>query len=180
MHDHTGPELKHAYIKLVDHLKAAGLKTKFQCIDNECPKDLKKLMHQEGIDFQLALPNEHQCNAVEHAVRTWKNHFIAILCGVDEHFPLKLWLYLVPQAELTLNLMHGSHINPKLSAWAQLFGNYDYNCTTIGPLGCLVQDDEMASTHDSWAPHASDAWYTGPALDSYQCFKVFMIELWNE
>jgi hypothetical protein len=48
----------------------------------------------------------------------FKNHFIAGLCSTDRDFPLHLWDWLVHQATLTLNLMRGSRINPKLSAWA--------------------------------------------------------------
>jgi hypothetical protein len=33
---------------------------------------------------------------VERAIQTFKSHFIAILAGVDENFPLQLWDWLVP------------------------------------------------------------------------------------
>jgi len=38
-------------------------------------------------------------------------------------------------SRLTLNLMQGSCINPNLSAWAQVYGNYDFNRTPIAPPG---------------------------------------------
>jgi hypothetical protein len=64
----------------------------------------------------LPPPGIHRRNAAERAIRTFKNHFIAGLCGVDQYFPLHLWDRLLPQAILTLNLLRGSRINPKLSA----------------------------------------------------------------
>ena len=33
----------------------------------------------------------------------------------------------LPKAELTLNLLQGSRLNPKLSAFAQLRGRFDFN-----------------------------------------------------
>ena len=46
-----------------------------------------------------------------------------------QELPLHLWDRLLPQALLTLNLLRGSRINPKLSAWAQVNGLFDYNRT---------------------------------------------------
>jgi hypothetical protein len=42
------------------------------------------------------------------------------------------------QAVLTLNLLRGLRINPKLSAWAQINGPYDCNSTPIEPPGIQV------------------------------------------
>jgi hypothetical protein len=59
----------------------------------------------------------HRRNRAERAIRTFKNHFLAILAGVDKSFPPYLWDLLLPQAELTLNLLRQSAINPKILAW---------------------------------------------------------------
>ena len=71
-------------------------------------------MASEGIDYQLVPPGVHRRNAAERAIRTFKNHFIAGLCSTDKNFPLHLWDQLVPQAELTLNMLRGSRLNPKV------------------------------------------------------------------
>jgi hypothetical protein len=92
-------------------------------------------MHEQEVDFQLVPPHLHQCNAAEWAIRTWKNRFIAGLCTVDPLFTLHLWDSLLPQATVSLNLLRASRLNPKLSAYAQLFGNFDYNRTPIAPPG---------------------------------------------
>ena len=79
-----------------------------------------------------------------------------------------LWSHTTPQAEFTLNLIRGSRINPKLSAWEQIEGRYDYNATPIAPPGtkCLAHN----KTRGTWDPKATDAWYLGPALHSYRCY----------
>ena len=128
----------------------------------------------EKIDFQLVPPGLHRRNAAERAIRTFKNHFIAGLCSVDKHFPLHFWDKLLPQAELTLNLLRGSRINPKLSAYAQLHGAFDFNRTPMAPPGIRVLVHVKPSDRTTWSPHGEDGWYTGPALESYRCYVVWI------
>jgi hypothetical protein len=54
---------------------------------------------------------------------------------VDPTFPLKLWDKLLPQATITLNLLRKSRINPRMSAYAQLNGHFDFNRTPLAPPG---------------------------------------------
>jgi hypothetical protein len=42
--------------------------------------------------------------------RTFKNHFIAGLSSADDQFPMRLWDRLIPQAEITLNLLRQSRV----------------------------------------------------------------------
>ena len=116
-----------AYKIVHARLCAAGLRPKLQRLDNECSDVLKEYMTAEDVEFQLVPPHVHRRNAAERSIRTFKNHFIAGLCSADKDFPIHLWDRLVPQAELTLNLLRGSRINPKLSAWAQIHGIFDFN-----------------------------------------------------
>ncbi len=156
-----------AYQVAHHRLCQAGLCPKLQCLDNEASRALQDFLTDEGVDYQLVPPHLHCHNAAERAIWMFKNHFIAGLCSVDHQFPIHLWDQLIPQAELTLNLLHGSRINPKLSAWAQLHGLYDFNRTPIAPPGMRVLVHEKPSIHRTWALHAVDGWYLGPALDSY-------------
>jgi hypothetical protein len=129
---------------------------------------LKAFLRDENIDFQLVPPGLHRRNAAERAIRTFKNHFIAGLSSVDKNFPLHLWDKLLPQAEITLNLLRGSRINPRLSAFAQLHGPFDFNRTPIAPPGIHVLVHIKPAERTTWSPHGADGWYTGPALDSYR------------
>lgn len=155
-------------------LVQAGLRPKLQRLDNECSDILKQFMSVEGIDYQLVPPAVHRRNAAERAIRTFKNHFIAGLCSVDPEFPLHLWDQLIPQAEITLNLTRTSRINPKLSAWAQLHGTFDFNRTPLGPPGSRVVVHDKPANRTSWAPHGLDGYYLGPALESYRCYRVWI------
>ena len=53
-------------------------------------------------------------NAAEHAIQTWKSHFIAGLSTVDLTFPVTEWDRLVKQGKITLNLLQNFRVNPRL------------------------------------------------------------------
>jgi hypothetical protein len=152
----TAACIKTAFETIHQRLCKAGLRPAFQRLDNECSDILKEFMKQEKIDYQLVVPGSHRRNSAERAIRTWKNHFIAGLCSVDKNFPLHLWDRLLPQAELTLNLLRGSRINPKLSSWAQMHGTFDYNRTPLAPPGIGVLVHEKSADRTTFSPHASD------------------------
>jgi hypothetical protein len=162
-----------AYTNVHKQIKAAGLKLDFQIMDNECSQLLKTYMTTNHIDFQLVPPANHIANAAEHAIQTAKNHFIAGLCSCPSNFPLNQWDKLVPQAELTLNLMRGSRMNPKQSAWEQIHGHFDYNRTPLAPPGMNVMVYEPVNQRGSWGSHATEGHYIGPALESYRCYKIY-------
>jgi hypothetical protein len=174
MRSRTGPCILTAFQGIHARLVAAGLRPQLHRLDNECSAALKTFLRESDIDFQLVPPRLHRRNAAERAIRTFKNHFIAGLCGVDKNFPLHLWDKLLPQAELTLNLLRGSRINPKLSAHAQMHGNFDFNRTPLAPPGIRVLVHIKPSERTTWSPHGTDGWYTGPALESYRCYTVWL------
>jgi hypothetical protein len=137
---------------------------------------MKSYFNSSKIKYQLAAPGQHRTNAAERAIRTFKNHLIAGLCSVDNDFPIHLWDRLIPQALVTINLMRGSRINPKHSAWSQLFGPYDFNKEPIAPPGIKVLVHVKPENRATWAPHAEEGWYIGPANEHYRCYRVYMTE----
>ncbi|KAI2490112.1 Reverse transcriptase (RNA-dependent DNA polymerase) [Fragilaria crotonensis] len=177
MRSRTGPCILAAFQAIHARLVAAGLRPQLHRLDNECSVALKTFLRDAEIDYQLVPPRLHRRNAAERAIRTFKNHFIAGLCSVDKNFPLHLWDKLLPQAELTLNLLRGSRLNPKLSAHAQMHGHFDCNRTPLAPPGIRVLVHIKPSERTTWSPHGADGWYTGPALESYRCYTVWLWKL---
>jgi hypothetical protein len=100
----------------------------------------------------------------EHAISTFKDHFIASLCSTDPLYPLNLWDKLIPQSNITLNLLHCLHINPQLLAYAQVFGAFDFNKTPLAPPRTCVLVHEKPDIWQSWDPQVLDTWYLGPAM----------------
>jgi hypothetical protein len=114
---------------------------------------LSNYLTKQGTDYQLAPPHNHLWNNSERAIQTFKNHFIAGLYSVDPNFPLKLWDKLLPQATITLNLLIKSRINPRMSAYAQLNGHFDFNRTPLAPPGTRVIAHDKPDQQASWDPN---------------------------
>ena len=176
MKNKSGPEILAAYQRAHKMFTERGLRPLLQKLDNEASDALQQFMTAEGVDYQLVPPHIHRRNAAERAIRTFKNHFVAILSSTDLQFPLNLWDKMLPQALLTLNLLRGSRINPNLSAWAQVHGAFDYNRTPLAPFGTRVLVHEKPSVRATWAPHAVEGWYLGPAMNHYRCYRVWITE----
>ena len=113
-----------AYTKVYKCIQEAGLHVDLQYLDNECSELISNFLKSQGVTKQHVVANNHRANAAERAIKTAKCHLISGLCTTPSNFPLPIWDKLLPQAELTLNLMQGSQMNPKLSAWAQFDGPY--------------------------------------------------------
>jgi hypothetical protein len=154
-------------------LVSRGLRPRLQRLDNEANNLLKSFVTAEDIDFQLAPPGIHHRNAAERAIRTFKNHFISGLSSTDPHFRIFLWDKLIHQATLTLNLLRQSHINPKLSAYAQLHGQFDFNRTPLAPPGTRTVKHIKSDKRNSWAMHGELTWYVGPAMEHYRCYHLY-------
>jgi hypothetical protein len=107
-----------AYITIMMRLAARGLSVHLQILDNKASAAYKEaITFKWNASFQLVSPVMHCRNQAEHAIRTFKDHFLAILAGVNSAFPPYLWDLLLPQAKLTLNLLRQATLNPQISAW---------------------------------------------------------------
>ena len=170
----TASEITHVFQSVIQYLHAQGLRPRLHTLDNEASSILRDYLRSEDVEYQLVPPHIHQWNASECAICTFKNHFIAGLESTDPNFPLSNWCRLLPQAELTLNLLHASRLNPILSAYAQLEGTFDFTRTPLAPSGTRVIIHEKPTNRQTWAPHGTDGWYLGPALNHYKCYRVWV------
>ena len=149
-------------------------------LDNECSQDLKDAFTKYQIKYQRVPPKEHRANAAERAIRTFKNHFISVLCAVDSKFPLCEWDRLLPQTTLTLNLLRSSRVHPSLSAHASLFGQFDFNRTPLAPMGTQIIAHTPAETRTTFGEHGKVGWYIGPSLEHYRCWKCYFTDTMHE
>jgi hypothetical protein len=131
-------EIKTAWLKMHLTLTRHGSTPNLYILDNEASSELKNAMIKYKVNYQLAPPHIHRQNAAERAIQTFKNHFLAGLATADPAYPVAEWDRLLPQAVLTLNLLRNSRVNPKLSAYAYLFGNFNFNKTPLAPPGTKV------------------------------------------
>jgi hypothetical protein len=99
---------------------------------------------------------------------------VAGLSSVDPAFPLHLWDILLPQAEITSNLLRTSRLHPQLSAAAHFHGLVDYNKTAFAPPGCRIIAHEKPGKRRAWAPHGQHGYSLGPAMYHYRCQNVYI------
>ncbi len=122
-----GRDDKRAYKNIINRMRLAGLGLKKHKLDNKAMEAFKQFIQEQQMQYKLVPPGNHQCNQAERTIKTFKAHFILILAGVDNKFPLSLWcLVLHKPTELTLNLLCQLKVVPKISAFAHVQGPHNY------------------------------------------------------
>ena len=165
---------KEAYLPAIEFFASKGFKPRFEVLDNVLSAELAEAMRSLDIQPRLVPPGNHRVNIAEREMRTAKNHLISIVASCDPQFPARAIPLLFPQAEMTLNMLRRSRVNPSISAYEQMHGPYDFNRTPMAPPGtrAVILDDP--SVRASFAPHGTDAFYIGPAMDHYRCYSFYI------
>jgi hypothetical protein len=174
MKSHSASEWVKAYDHIHQELTAKSFKPKLQTLNNEASAALKHFFTANDVKYQLVPPHCHHRNAAERAIRTFKEHFVAGLASVDPNFPLHQWDRLLPQAEITLNLLRTSRLHSQLSAAAHFHGLVNYNKTAFASPGCKIiahekpRKDELGHPTDNmdilWAQECIT---TGVKMSTY-------------
>jgi hypothetical protein len=119
-------------------------------------------------DMELVPPGFHQRNAAKVAIRNFKVHFLGVLDGVADNFPLSLWDRHLPQTKITINLIRQSYATPNVSAYAHLSGLFDYNKMQLAPMGCEAQVHKKTDRRGTWAYHLVDGWHLFTSPEHYR------------
>ena len=177
MKDRTKQSYLHAHREGTAWFEQRGYAPTFQRMDNETSIEFSNYLQSKNIQVDLAPPHMHRRNKAERAIRTWKNHFIATLAGVDPSFPMCVWNELIPQAEITVNLLRPSPTHPRQSAWEGINGAYDFDAHPLAPPGTAVTIHEKPKQRTSWGKHGIQGFYVGPTLQHYRCYSVWVTHL---
>jgi hypothetical protein len=165
-----------AYKAIYEMIELKGFVIRFNIMDNQASKVIKKFLTPKQCELMLVEPNNHRVNAAERAIQTFKDHFVSALATTDSDFPLQLWDRLTQQVVTTLNLLRPSRIDPTKSAYEALHGPYDWNRFPLAPPGCKAIIYEAPESRTSWGSRGTDVWYLGPLLDHYRCNHYFVPE----
>jgi hypothetical protein len=87
---------------------------------------------------------------------------------------MHLWERLLPQAEITLNLLRTSRLHPQLSVAAHHHGLVDYNKTDFDLPGCKIIAHDKPGKQRTWATHGQHGYSLGSALHHYRCQNVYI------
>ena len=163
-----------AYNNIMKRIRDNQHHVDLQILDNEASTTYKNTIKTKwNTSYQLVPPHSHRRNAAERAIRTFKAHFLAILVGVDGSYPRQYWDLLLPQAELTLNLLRQSNLNPNVSAHQQLHNSpFSYNAHPLGPIGATVLVHNKPAVRHTWDFRCQEGWYLGTSLEHYRCHRV--------
>ena len=85
-----------------------------------------------------------------------------------------MWCRLLPQAEITLNLLRPAAHAPNVSAHAYLFGEFNYNAHPLTPLGTAVEMHLVPTARETWAPHSATGYHVGVSLEHYRCYRIWI------
>jgi hypothetical protein len=107
-------------------------------------------------------------------IQTFKAHFILILAGVKDKFPLSLWCHLLEPTKLTLNLLRQLNVAPKISAYAHVHGPHDYTKKPFTTLGCAIQAHVKPEDHRTWNTQPDAGFSLGTSMEHHQCFRVYI------
>jgi hypothetical protein len=152
MKSRSASEWVKAYDHIHQEITAKGFKPKLQTLANDASAALKHSFTANDIEYQLVPPQCHRRNADERAIRTFKEHFMAGISSVNTTFPLHLWDRILPQAEITLDLLRTSRLHLQLSAAVHFHGLLDYNKTAFAPPGCKIIAHEKPGKNELGHP----------------------------
>jgi hypothetical protein len=161
LHDEYNARFPHMVAKLSYHIS-----------DNIIGATMVKYFTTKGIQLQVVPPDDrlHRRNNAERAVQTGKAHIISAIATCNKKFPIDAVHLILPQCELTLNLMRESDIKG-VSCWERLRGPFDTSRHSIYPIGtsCAIYNPK----HLTWAPRADPGFYLGANLLGFQSHRVF-------
>jgi hypothetical protein len=163
-----------AYQRIVNRMQTAGLGLKKHILDNKASKAFKAKIKENEMEYELVPPRNHQRNQAKRAIQTFKVHFISILAGIDDQFPLSLWCYLLEPTELTLNLLLQSNVAPKISAFAHVHGHHNYMKKPFTPLGCVIHSHVKPDNHKSWDTRANTSLNLGTSMEHHRCYRAYI------
>ena len=91
MCDKSAASLLSATSKAISFFAQHGTVTSELRLDNEISTEVRNYLATNHIKVDLTPVGQHRRNKAERSIRTYKNHHIANLAGVDPDCPLELW-----------------------------------------------------------------------------------------
>jgi hypothetical protein len=144
-----GPTITEAWETIHNDFKRAGAAPNTYVLDNEKSKDLIDSFNDEKIEYQLVAPYRH-CKYAERAIQIFKEHFKSCIAATDPKFPLSEWDRLIPQTNITINLLRNARVNPKLSAYSYIYGEFNFRATPLAPPGTKVVAHISPDKRGTW------------------------------
>ena len=168
MNNRTEGEMIKARCRSLLRMKQQGIMPAHQVIDNKISQAYKDDIRDLGMTYQLLPPDDHRHNIAERAIQTWKNLFVGVLSRAAAIFPLHLLCQAIPQAERQLVLLSMSDVNPKISSYAHVYGQHNYNAKTFIPIGMESLVHDKPNHRKTFAAHYRKRYVLGTSFKHYR------------
>jgi hypothetical protein len=114
----------------------------------------------------LVPPVQKRTNTAERAIQTFRRHFLSLIATTHPSFPINHWPALLPQAEVTVNLLHAYSDLHSISAYNGIYREpYDFLSHPIAPCGTLIVLHN--TRRETWDNFGLIGFYLGPSLNHY-------------
>ena len=163
-------EMKRVYEKTYKRLEAAGIKPTINVMDNEASAAVTTWLTNNNIQYQTVAPGAggHRANRAERSIQTGVNHFLSTIATTDADFPIQAWCYTIEQMEMTLNMIRPTNINPKISAFTILYGEWSYDAHPILPVGWRSLVFEDPADRRKYSYHGVKGYVVGVSKQGYR------------
>ena len=150
-----------AFRRGYEYYKASGFPPQIERLDNEMSqKLLDEMQNICGVKVELVPASNHRALKAERAMRTVKDHMISCFATADPEFPMVHWDR-TEQPEKVLNMMRGSNINPRISAYEQMHGPYDLAKHPLAPFGMRICAYEAPEKRSSFGQRCAKGYLLG-------------------
>eukprot|EP00804_Cyclotella_cryptica_P015673 CCRYP_003654-RB/>CCRYP_003654-RB protein AED:0.35 eAED:0.35 QI:0/0/0/1/0/0/4/0/497 len=161
-------ELTEAYQKIFRRWKSTGvICPNWHILDNEAPEELKQAIRENKCRVELTPADMHRRNIAERGIQTFKGHFISVLAGVANNFPINQWDEVVTTDGTNLEFAPTSKRCTQHIRWAYHHGSFDYNRMPLAPMGYGT------STKDIWRAFR-DGFYLKTPDEHYRTHVIFV------
>jgi len=113
---------------------------------------------------QLVNPDDDRVNAAKRALQAWKEHWLSGMGTLDPNCPIQLWCQFIEQGQDTLKLLCLSRVNHKLSAYAVLEGQFNFDkmpLATVGTRALILLDPSNHALDDVFSSLQQKVTYIG-------------------
>ena len=148
-------------------MQLKGIVPLHQILDNKISVAYKEEILAANMSYQLVPPDNHHQHISERAIQTWKSHFIGVLAGIAATFPLHLWCQIIPQAERQIILVSQTNLNPKISAYAYVYGQHEYNSAPFVPIVMESLVHDKPNKIKTFAEHCRKGYVLGTPFEHY-------------
>ena len=155
-------------------MKLQGIVPKHQVLDSKILDTYCTKICDTHMTFQLGPPDNHRRNLAERAIQTWKDHFVGVLSSTAETFPLHLWYQAIQQAKQQLLILQQSCLNPKLSAYAHVYGAHDYNVAPLIPISMETLVHDKTKKRCTFAEHCRKCCFLGTSFERFRAWTMWM------